>query len=196
MNKADQEEGYVPRIKFIKPDDGHHITITTKLDNKRNPYREIRMFLFDGFFSDAICEFADTLYQVEEKDVVYLHIDSPGGSVANMNVLLLAMEHCKAKIHGIVERQASSCGAFTAANCDTLTCSDTAEVMFHSMASCVFGKLVSISEKVEILKIWNRTISEPAITKGLLTEKEYDSMMDHKRDIFLCGEDLQIRCGG
>ncbi len=189
LEKKEGNQGWQARITFCEPDDGYNVFVKVKPDGTR----EVSLYILSGFFGDGICELADTLYQLTKDDKVTLYIDSPGGSVANMCVLLLAMQECECPIHGVVRQQASSCGAFTLAHCDTFSVNDLSEVMFHSMAGMRWGKLKDIEDGLKVLNTWNRTLSEAAISKGLLTEKEYSAMMDHKRDLFMFGRGLKAK---
>lgn len=134
------------------------------------------------------------LLDAKEQDDVTIYICSPGGSIAAALQLLSAMKCCKAKITTVATGIAASCGAFVFAHGDVLKMGPAAKVMFHgSSVSSVGGNTVMVGEELQALTKKVGEIIRPAVDKGLITQEEYENMLEKKSDIFLGYNELLER---
>lgn len=134
------------------------------------------------------------LLELSEKDDVKIIINSPGGDTSALSLLLSAMKACKATITTHCTGIAASCGAVAWMYGDKRTCSKMGRVMFHGTST--MGAAGNSKELIESLEDRLDTFIEllrPAIEWNILTEEEFDEMINKKSDIYLTYDVLKER---
>jgi ATP-dependent protease ClpP protease subunit len=149
----------------------------------------------DAFLDPKTLSAATTRLLMADKDAqILMLINSVGGNVYALRQILAAMEVCEAKITTHVTGIAASCGAMLWLYGDELTMSPLARVMFHGSSMMgITGNTVQLAETLEKqVEVLNNML-HPAITKNILTEEEYDNMVNGKSDIYLTYQELKAK---
>lgn len=165
-------------------------SLSTYLDDDKQAH--LIVSVRDAFLDPKALTMATSRLLLANEDTqVKMLINSIGGNVYAMRQLVSAMHACKAKINTHVTGIAASCGAMTWLNGDTLTMSPVARVMFHGSSMMgLRGNTVELAETLEgQVKVLDG-ILRPAIAKNILTEEEYENMLQGKSDIYLTYQDL------
>lgn len=193
MKTENIEKNYKNRISLITNNDMICVNVKTLEVTKNYTRKHYDLILSDVIYSEAIFELCDVLHQVTEHDTVTLHLDTPGGSIALMAHLLLAMELCKAPITTHAHNEACSCGAIIWSNGDVLKCDNDTKIMFHDAAAGMYGKIGNIKDGVQALREWVYNLTRHSLDLKLLTEEEWGMLTEDRRDVYLYGSELAKR---
>lgn len=95
-------------------------------------------FAIDGV--EPFYEFFSTLRQAGPEDVVFLHINSPGGSVATMTQIIGAITSSPCAVIGVAEGEVSSAAAMIFFSCHGFQVNDYSHFLIHNGMGGYIGK--------------------------------------------------------
>lgn len=135
------------------------------------------------------------LKAARETDTVVLVINSPGGYVATMVMLLDSIEHTKAHTVANVTGVAASAAAMIMAVADEVHVSEGSYILFHFVqVSGSGGPVPTVKEEMEmIIKIYTPIFER--ICARYLTDAEMDAIFKG-HDVVITSEDMQRRIRG
>jgi len=136
------------------------------------------------------------LLSAEESDVVYMPINTHGGSVASGLAITDAMQRSKAKVITDVVGYAYSCGAMIWSFGDELRMGKYARIMFHSSSHMAYGKSATIAEEADHLVEGMKYLMDRIVKRGVLTQEERDRCFDSKLDVYFNYNQLKDRLEG
>lgn len=177
------------------PDDNprNRVIIRTEEITPNKIKKNVEIVIGGIIYGNSFYKLASALYGLTSEDSVHMLIDTPGGSVNACAALLSAMEHCPAPITTEALSIAASCGAILLAAGDKIIVNPQSTVMFHDITSFTYGKSGYVRDKAIAMEGWYRVLCKHALAKGLLSEKEFQSTVENKRDIYINGTDLHSR---
>lgn len=124
------------------------------------------------------------LKNATENDTVTLKLSSPGGSVETGIFICNAIMNTKAKV-------VTQAMGFNASIAAVIWCmghekqlTPTATLMFHMPSGFGFGKTANVEEESKYMQEYFKYLLTN-ITKDILTESEFDDMVNGRKDTFL-----------
>lgn len=138
----------------------------------------------------SVCQ---CLLNADTGDVVYMPINTHGGSVASGLAVTDAMQRSKAKIITDVIGYAYSCGAMIWSFGDELRMGKCARIMFHSSSHMAWGKSASVAEEADHLVEGMKYLMDRIVKRGVLTQEERDKCFDSKLDVYFNYDQLEDR---
>lgn len=133
------------------------------------------------------------LLTATEEDVVYMPINTHGGSVASGLAVTDAMQRSKAKVITDVVGYAYSCGAMIWSFGDELRMGKFARIMFHSSSHMAWGKSASVAEEADHLVEGMKYLMDRIVKRGVITQEESDKCFDSKLDVYFNYDQLKDR---
>lgn len=136
-------------------------------------------------------ELCHLLRNANSKQVIRLHINTPGGSLSSATMIIDAINASEAYIIGVLSGNVASAGTMITMACDEIECSSSLEFMIHYFSGGTAGKGNEIkahsafTEKY-MPKLFHKTYS------GFLTIEEIDSVIDGK-DFWMDGDEVVSR---
>lgn len=156
--------------------------------------KKIVIFL-NGYFGDT--EFAivtaQTLYTANPVDEVLFIINSRGGVVSTLRILVTAIVFCKAQVTIRASGIAASCGAYTLPYGSKLEVGKGALIMFHNASVGYHGNVERLKEFIKITEDEMVGFITKAVEARMLTEAEKSTMIGKKLDLYLTRNMLMER---
>jgi ATP-dependent protease ClpP protease subunit len=140
---------------------------------------------------DEYIELCHALRCARPEDKFIIRYNCPGGQVRSGNMILNAINECRALTIGIIEHDCGSMATFLFLACDTWAVSKYAEFFAHTVSSGSFGKECETFESSQFLRrqTHKRMKEEYA---GFLTEDEISGLLGG-RDIYLDADEIISR---
>lgn len=133
----------------------------------------------------------EALNRAKEGDKILILINSPGGSVATLNLLLSAMKRSKAEITTRVTGYACSCGFMLWVSGDVIEAAPGSYVMAHgSSNSGMSGKTELLEEYTSATNALVAKLLQIGMDKNILTSDEFVSATKKKQDIYITYNEL------
>ena len=136
-------------------------------------------------------EWFHTIRHSSEADVIFIHINSPGGDLATAVQFMRVLDETEAMIVCSVEGNCMSAATLIFLRADKFSISDYSTFMFHNYSSIMGGKGGELHDRIVHDKDWSEKILRGSYT-DFLTEAEIQSILDNK-DIWLTGPDVGAR---
>lgn len=127
-----------------------------------------------------------------DKDTVIIKLSSPGGSVEIGVIICNAIFNSKATVITQAIGITASIAAVIWCCGKRKSISPTATLMFHMPSSFTFGKTADIEEQSGHMQTYFKALLK-SITSRILTDQEYDQMVNGRRDIFISYSELKAR---
>lgn len=153
------------------------------------------LLLLNGAFgsSKSISMALNVLLSARATDTIKIVINSPGGVVHTLELLLSAIAACKARVTLRAAGMAASCGGFILPAGDALEIGKPAMVMYHNITTVQNGNAGYLTDWVNIYEQKLKYYTQQLLEAKLLTEEEVARMLDKKLDIYLTYSDLKER---
>jgi ATP-dependent protease ClpP protease subunit len=137
-------------------------------------------------------ELCHLLVNATSKDVVYLHLNTPGGQLDSANMVISALRECEASVVAKLSGDVASAGTMIALACDEIECEFETEFMIHYFSSgSGYAKGHEIKTRQAFMDRHMREVFG-RVYKGFLSEKEIESVIDGQ-DIWLNGDEVKER---
>ena len=136
-------------------------------------------------------ELCHLLRNANSKEVIRLHINTPGGRLDSATMIIDAITASEAYIIGVLSGSVASAGTMIALACDELECSSYLEFMIHYFSGGTGGKGNEIKAHSNFIDKHMPMVFKK-IYAGFLSEKEIDDMIEGK-DVWLNGDEVLTR---
>lgn len=149
------------------------------------------------YISEAIDDpryYVDMIHRIKSassRDVIYLYINSPGGSLSTGVQLINAMHSSQAKTVTVLEAEASSMGAIIFLAGDEFIVNDNCLIMFHNFNGVIGGKGHEVLAQATATVDWYSKIMKK-ICYPFLSLEEISKVLKGE-DIWLHSEEIRIR---
>jgi len=153
---------------------------------------------YDLYISDALIPGDSTIYNHYQvmsnagpQDIIYLWINSPGGSLDVANTYVQHMIRCAAPIIGIIGMDCASAATYIALNCTEWELNSMSTFLIHGFSYGTYGKASDVHDSV----MFNSKLNERFVREvydGLLSSEEITDVL-RGRDILLDSEELSKR---
>jgi len=126
-----------------------------------------------------------------ENDLIYIHINSPGGSIATAIQFMTVMEESPANIIASVEGECMSAATVIFLSAKAFQVNEHSLFMVHDYRSGKIGKGGELIDSITHERKWTEKLLK-SIYKDFLTVEEFKNMFDGK-DIWLTAEEVMTR---
>ncbi|MBX9345748.1 Clp protease ClpP [Chromobacterium vaccinii] len=154
--------------------------------------RQISFYLSDEIGS-AI-HYTDLLYTLRtasSTDIVYLHLNTPGGNFDAGLQIINNITASQAHVVTVLEARAYSMGALIFLAGDELVVHDTCQLMFHNYSSALIGKGNEQQAQVAASGKWFEKVMRH-VCRPFLTDEELDRILKGE-DIWLDSDNIRRR---
>lgn len=121
----------------------------------------------------------NTINTASENDIIFIHINSPGGFLNTTMQLRDSLINCPAHTIASVEGECCSGATMIFLACKETRMSKNARFMIHSYSGGAFGKAHEIYSSIDFDKDWFKNLCED-VYGGFLTEDEIKEVLDGK----------------
>ena len=132
-----------------------------------------------------------TLRTAAETDLIYLHINSPGGDFNTGLQIINNMLASEAHVVTVLEARAYSMAAFIFLSGDELIVHDNCQLMFHTYSSSFAGKGSEQLAEVQALGNWFEKVME-RICMPFLSESEIGKILKGS-DVWMDSDEIRRR---
>ena len=136
-------------------------------------------------------ELCHMLRGASSKEVIRLHINTPGGRLDSATMIIDAISQSDAYVIGVLSGTVASAGTMIALACDELECSSYLEFMIHYFSGGTAGKGNEMKSHGLFINKHMPMVFKKVYT-GFLTETEIDDVIEGK-DIWLNGDEVLER---
>lgn len=136
-------------------------------------------------------ELCHLLRNATSKEIIRLHINTPGGRLDSATMIIDAIAASDAYVIGVLSGNVASAGTMIALACDELECSSYLEFMIHYFSGGTGGKGNEIKAHSNFIDKHMPMIFKKMYA-GFLTNKEIEDMIEGK-DIWLNGDEVLER---
>lgn len=150
-------------------------------------------FYISGAIEEPV-KYTDMIHQIrsaQPSDVVHIHLNTPGGSVATGVQIISAMRASPAHIITHLESEACSMGALLFLSADEMIVYDDSILMFHNYSGGIVGKGHEIKASVDATSKWySKLIRNVCIP--FLTEDELTRIFEGA-DLYMLSDEVEAR---
>lgn len=151
----------------------------------------IYKFFIDDYIGDPITfrNFFSCLSSATKKDIIEIHLNTPGGNVNTAIQLRNMIFTCNAKVIAICHGTVASAGTFIALSCPKIVVMPNTIWMLHACSYGTFGNQIAVKEQVDFFdkELWRLTNN---VYKGFLNEYEINNMIINKRELWMNTEEI------
>ena len=164
------------------------------VENKSNKVTTYDIYFQDEIISPAAYnESCYILANAKKKDIVNLHINTPGGYLDTAFRLVEAIDNCKAETVAVLTGTVASAGTMIALRCDKVNTPKHLQFMIHNYSGGAIGKGHEMVEHItfstsELKHAFN------SIYLGFLTKKEVKRVIAGS-DIWMGAKEVKKRWG-
>lgn len=133
----------------------------------------------------------EVLNAASERDVVIIHLSTPGGSLDATDTFLAAMHECEARVIVRASGGVHSAGSVILLHADEFTLSENFNCLIHNGSTGAFGDFNKFVSSAKHSQEYMETVMR-ATYAGFLTEDELDQMIEGK-DFWLGPEEFSER---
>lgn len=177
QNEEDQEEIRFPFGELDKK--------PYKMYTHASSQQHVHFYLSKGIGEPD--QYVDMVYRIASagpNDVIYIHLNTPGGQIDTGVQIINAMRNSQAKVVTILESTAYSLGTLIFLAGDELVVHDNCMMMFHNFNGGLIGKGNELVSELEATVKWFEALAKD-IYIPFLTEEEFDQIVR--------GEDMWIQ---
>ena len=124
-------------------------------------------------------EWLNTINNASENDIIFVHINSPGGYLNTTIQLRESLLSCPAHTIASIEGECCSGATMIFLACKETRISKNARFMIHSYSGGTFGKAHEIYSSIDFDKKWFKKFCED-IYAGFLTDDEINEVLNGK----------------
>lgn len=136
-------------------------------------------------------ELCHMIRNATSKEVIRLHINTPGGRLDSSSMIIDAIGQSEAYVIGVLSGTVASAGTMIALACDELECSSYLEFMIHYFSGGTGGKGNEIKAHSSFINKHMPMVFKKMYA-GFLTDKEIEDVIEGK-DIWLNGDEVMER---
>jgi ATP-dependent protease ClpP protease subunit len=133
---------------------------------------------------DAYAELIHRMNIATPADIIFLHLNTPGGRLDTGIQIINAMQNSQAKVVTVLESMAYSLGTLIFLAGDEMVVNDHCMMMFHNFKGGILGKGQELVAQLEATVKWFAALAKK-IYVPFLTEDEFDRIIR--------GEDLWMQ---
>lgn len=136
----------------------------------------------------------DMIHRVQNagpEDIIYIHLNTPGGHLDTGIQLVNAMQSTQAHVIASVESEAHSLGTLIFLAADEFVVHDNCMMMFHNFSGSVFGKSHEQQAHLQALIKWFNTLAR-RLYIPFLSEHEFERIL-RGEDIYLHSDEIRKR---
>ena len=154
--------------------------------------REIDVYIMTEIVNPIeYSELCHLLRNANSKEVIRIHINTPGGRLDSATMIIDAITESDAYIIGVLSGSVASAGTMIALACDELECSSYLEFMIHYFSGGTGGKGNEIKAHSNFIDKHMPMIFKKMYA-GFLSDKEIEDMIEGK-DVWLNGDEVLER---
>lgn len=160
-----------------------NISVTDKMPYMPKIY-SIKFFHEFEYETDQYLPYLEVFENARENDVIFIELNSPGGSVFTYNIIADAVDRCKCR--NIIAKifYAASAGALLALKCPYIWPMECAQMMLHSMQIAnYFNDAENVQRDVNFNVEMQNTIFKPLLSK-ILSKEEIKDLTNGKEFYF------------
>lgn len=136
-------------------------------------------------------EIVHVLQTAGPDDIIYIHLNTPGGDLNTGVQIVSAMQSSQAHIITSIEAQAASLGTIIFLAGDEFVVHDNSIMMFHNYSGIVSGKGHEQVAALDATNKWFRNVAK-RLYIPFLSEEEFDRMMKGE-DLYFQSDDIRKR---
>jgi len=155
--------------------------------------RKIQHFYLSSMIEEPI-HYIDMIHRIQTagpEDIVYIHLNTPGGHLDTGIQLVNAMHSTQAHIIASVEAESHSLGTLIFLAADEFVVHDNCMMMFHNFSGSVGGKGHEQQAHLAATVKWFSTLARKLYVP-FLSEDEFDRILKGE-DIYIHSEDIRKR---
>lgn len=133
----------------------------------------------------------ELIRNAKENDIIYIHINSPGGNAFTALQMIRCMNECRGQLVASVEGMCLSAATLIFLNATRIEVSNHSLFMFHNYSGAAIGKGGEIFDQASAEKKWSSSLFRE-FYKDFLTDVEIDDILSSK-DLWLDTEEVIIR---
>lgn len=144
----------------------------------------------------APIQYTDLLYTLRtasEVDIIYLHLNTPGGNFDTGLQIINNIGTSPARVITVLEARAYSMGALIFLSGDELIVHDTCQLMFHNYSSALIGKGNEQQAQVLAISKWFEKVMRH-VCKPFLMDDEVERIL-RGEDIWMDSDEIHRRMG-
>ena len=154
--------------------------------------REIDVYIMTEIVNPIeYSELCHLLRNANSKEVIRIHVNTPGGRLDSATMIIDAITESDAYIIGVLSGSVASAGTMIALACDELECSSYLEFMIHYFSGGTGGKGNEIKAHSNFIDKHMPMVFKK-IYAGFLSDKEIEDMIEGK-DVWLNGDEVLER---
>ncbi|WP_249384081.1 Clp protease ClpP [Chitinivorax sp. B] len=154
--------------------------------------RQISYYLLDEILPPIhYTELFNTLRNATENDLIYLHLNTPGGDFDTGLQLINNMHLSKACVTTVLEAKAYSMGALIFLAGDEIAVHDNCQLMFHNYSSSFIGKGNEQHAQVMAVGKWFEKVMH-RVCEPFLTSEEIVAILKGE-DIWMDSDEIRKR---
>ena len=154
--------------------------------------REIDVYIMTEIVNPIeYSELCHLLRNANSKEVIRIHINTPGGRLDSATMIIDAITESDAYIIGVLSGSVASAGTMIALACDELECSSYLEFMIHYFSGGTGGKGNEIKAHSNFIDKHMPMVFKKMYA-GFLSDKEIEDMIEGK-DVWLNGDEVLER---
>jgi len=154
--------------------------------------RELHFYLSDGI--EEPDKYVDMIHRIRTagaEDIVYIHLNSPGGHLNTGVQLINAMQSSAARIVTSLEAISHSLGTLIFLAGDEFIVHDNCIMMFHNYSGGTFGKGNEQTAQLEATVKWFSTLARK-IYVPFMSEEEFDRIL-RGEDLWMQSDEIRKR---
>jgi len=140
-----------------------------------------------GYYADMI----NIIRSVTQNDVVYIHLNTPGGNIATGIQIINAMKASLGHVIVAVESEVSSLGTLIFLSADEFIVHDNCLLMFHNYSGGTCGKAHEQHAQLEATMKWFNKLARQTYIP-FMSEEEY-SRIERGEDIYMMSDEVRDR---
>lgn len=156
------------------------------MDLEKKPYKQfeqtfasqhIHFYLSKGIGeAEGYTEMVHRILTASPTDVIFIHLNTPGGQLDTGVQIINAMQNSQAKIITILESTAYSLGTLIFLAGDEMIVNEHCMMMFHNFNGGLIGKGNELVSELEATVKWFASLAK-SIYVPFLTEEEFDRIV-------------------
>lgn len=140
---------------------------------------------------DEYTEMIHRITLAQPSDVIYIHLNTPGGQLDTGVQLINAMRNSQAKIVTVLESTAYSLGTLIFLSGDEMVINEHCMMMFHNFNGGLIGKGNELVSELEATVKWFAALAED-IYIPFLTREEFDRIV-RGEDMWMQTPEIKVR---
>lgn len=137
---------------------------------------------------DKYLDMINIIKTAEEHDKIFLHLNTPGGTLSTTIHIISAINQSAAEITTVIEGEVCSAGTFIFLAGHNYVVNDNCYFMIHNYSHEIVGKAAEVAVGVKFADGYYKSLTE-TFYKGFLTKKEMKQILEDK-DFWMGSEEV------